>query len=166
VDGWTTDVRALPVAEPIEELTADDCEDGLSVKQMRAIDSLISGKSKVQTAAACEVSRRTVHEWLSKVEFQKVLRNRKRETMQSSMNLLQGASVELAFNLIQLAKTSPDPADKIRSTIAALRMAQEQTVNDEIVLRLDAIELQRTAGPTAGPTDCSTFHVLRGANES
>ncbi|MGA2651446.1 MAG: hypothetical protein ABSF28_13025 [Terracidiphilus sp.] len=150
--GWTTDVAGVIAADPIPEPTDEECEEGLSIKQMKAIGFLIEGYTKIRTAACVDVSRRTISDWLKKPDFVKVLRSRKREALQASMNLLQAASLELASNLVKLAKTAPDPADKIRSTIAALKMAQEQAVNDEIVSRLDAIEASRNAGPTNGPT--------------
>ena len=150
--GWTTDVAGVVAADPIPEPTDEECEEGLSIKQTKAIGFLIEGYTKIRTAAAVDVSRRTISDWLKKPEFVKVLTSRKREALQASMNVLQAASLELASNLVKLAKTAPDPADKIRSTIAALKMAQEQAVNDEIVLRLDAIEASRNAGPTNGPT--------------
>ena len=163
---WTTDLRGLnlpdPTPEPIPEPTEEECQDGLSIKQMKAVECLLQGMNQTKTSEVVEVTRRTVCDWVKQPAFKKVLRARRKEQLASSMNVLQTASLELATNLVKLAKTSVDPADQIRATVQALKMAQEQAFNEDIAERLDAIELSRNADSTDG----STFRVVKRADES
>jgi len=154
--GWTNDTSMLP--DPIPEPTAEDLEDGLTVQQTKAVACLISGMSQTKTSEMVGVTRRTICDWIKKPEFVKVMRSRKREALQASMALLQSASVELATTLVTLSKNPAiDPADRIRASVSALKMAREHSVNEEIVMRLDAIEASRNAGPTNG----ATFSVVK-----
>lgn len=161
--GWTTNlVGTESQSEPILEPTEQDCEDGLSVKQTKAIECLLQGMNQTKTSEVVGVTRRTISLWTHLPAFKKVLRAKRKEQLAASMNVLQAASLELATNLIKLAKASFDPADQIRATVQALKMAQEQAFNEDIAERLDAIELSRNAGPTNG----STFSVVQRADES
>lgn len=164
---WTTDVRELralllPEPEPIPEpVSVEDCIEGLTAKQTQAIDCLISGMNQIKTGETVGVTRRTINDWNKKPEFRKVLRVRRKEALQASMNILQAASVELASNLVRLAKTSFDPADQIRATVQALKFANEQVFVEEITDRLDAIESSRNAPVTNG----ATYTRIKGGNQ-
>jgi DNA-binding XRE family transcriptional regulator len=129
---------------------------------MQAIGCLISGMSQTKTSEVCGVTRRTINHWNKLPEFKKVLRNRRREALQASMAILQNASVELALNLVKLAKTSFEPSDQIRATIQALKFANEQVFVEEITDRLDAIESSRNAPVTNG----ATYSVVKGNDET
>ncbi len=157
--GWTTSLPEPAVPEP----TSEDAEEGLSVKQTHAVRCIVEGMSQQKTSEVVGVTRRTICEWVKLPAFKKVVRRYRKDGLAASMNVLQAASLELAANLVRLAKTSFDPADQIRATVQALKMAQEQAFNEDIADRLDAIELSRNAGPTNG----STFSVVkRNADES
>ena len=158
---WITDVRALPVVEPIPELTEEECEEGLTVKQTKAIQCLINGMNQQKTGEAVGVTRRAICNWIKLPAFKRILKLRRKEGLAASVQVLQSASLELATNLVKLAKNSYDPADQIRATVQALKMAQEQAFNEDIAERLDAIEAKRNAG-----SDGSTFSVVKGNDES
>ena len=157
--GWTTSIPDPVVSEP----TVEECEEGLSVKQTHAVRCIVEGMNQKKTSEVVGVTRRTICDWVKLPAFRKVVRRYRKDGLAASMGILQSSSVELATTLVILAKNPlVDPADRIRASVSALRMAQEQAFNEDIAERLDAIELSRNAGSTNG----STFSVVQRADES
>jgi hypothetical protein len=159
--GWLTSIPVVAVVVP--EPTVDECEEGFSVKQSHAVRCVLDGMSQQKTSEVVGVTRRTICEWVKLPAFKKVVRRYRKDGFAASVGILQSNSLELATTLITLAKNPlVDPADRIRASVSALRFAQEQVFNEEIAERLDQIELSRSAGPTNG----STFSVVKRADES
>jgi hypothetical protein len=146
---WTTGIGALPAPapEPIREIGPDDCEEGLSIKQMKAVDCILRGLSQMKASEVVGVTRRTVCDWVKQPAFKKVLRARRKEQLEVSMVILQKHSAELSTTLVTLAQNPLiDPADRIRASVSALKMIQEMQVQEDILDRLDQLEVSRNAG--------------------
>jgi len=168
LDGWvtTTDGLQLPDADE-EELSDEEAHirakiDYTPIKRAKAIALLLTGMTVTKVAGEIGVNRRTVHEWISRnAEFKAELNKAKREAIGAGINVLQAATRELAVSLISLSRTAVDDSDRIRAITASLKMVQEWTVNEDIVSRLDRLELSRNAAPTNG----ATYTRIKGGNQ-
>jgi transposase-like protein len=62
----------------------------LSIEQRNAIDLLILGTGDVATAAACGISRSTLHEWRQQAGFRTALEQARTDLWYESMKRVQG----------------------------------------------------------------------------
>lgn len=147
VGNWTTDTSGLPDPDAIEsvpEVSVEECEDGLSQKQMACIRLLVEGVTVTHAAERIGVTRRTAFIWHKKPEFLRVLRRYNKEATQASINRMRQASKAITSELIRLATDKfVEPKDKLRAASIVLTTIQEQDAIEEVSDRITELEDQK-----------------------
>jgi hypothetical protein len=130
-----------------DELSEDNTAPmfGLEPKQEQAIVALLNQPTVAQAAQVSGVSERTLHRWLGEPTFAQAYRTARREAFSHAVSMAQRYT-PLAVQT--LAKTMTDTSSPHSSRVSAasnlLKFGRESIELDELVGRVEALELKNT----------------------
>jgi hypothetical protein len=110
-----------------KELVADGQNDGLSARQMHALEALLAGKSKREAAAEVGVHPKTISRWLKQPPFAIALNREVREALR--LNSLRTArTLGLALELLgRIIESDLHPRLKLQAAAVILQHHPEVT---------------------------------------
>lgn len=141
--------------------------DGLTVKQLLAVDAFVAGKTLTQAAKAAGVTNKTLWSWRHKPEFISMV-NRK---LQERTDVTGAQGVGLVPECLQVLKTimhsaTSEDADRIRAAKVIMDSANAYQERRELELTITRLEQRLMLLAGVPPNTTATgFHQLEAAEE-
>lgn len=115
----------------------------LSEKQSLAVITLVSGKTRLETAEICGVDESTVFRWLQDAKFEKALKEAQTGVYKDSINELKAASLVAVRTLVEVAQNAEATASaRVSASTAILSNCFRAVELVEIQNRLEALQRQ------------------------
>jgi hypothetical protein len=125
-------------------------EDGLTVRQEKAVIALINETTVAGASRASGIGERTLHRWLKEPNFNKCYRRARREAFNMSIAMTQRYAAVAVNNL---AKIMNDPSSnntaRVTAAVALLRYGRESIELDDLAARVDQLEEEQQREGTA-----------------
>jgi hypothetical protein len=113
----------------------------LTVKQNRALASLLAGGDYLEAAAAADVERRTIYRWMENPTFYDVLLRRKTQAIDAaSVRLAGGMDKAIGVMLRIMEDDGAAPSIQLRAAHYYLSHALRVIELADILQRIEAIE--------------------------
>src|SRR3954471_9555892 len=115
--------------------------DGLSPEQEQAVVALLNEQSVSKAAKACNVTERTLYNWLDLPGFKSAYRRARREAFSQAIALSQRYA-PIAVNTLAKVMTDPQapPQAKVSAATTLLKFGREGLELDDIAERVEILE--------------------------
>ncbi|MBK6904062.1 MAG: hypothetical protein IPH04_15005 [Saprospirales bacterium] len=116
-------------------------EDGLTVRQEKAIIALINETTVAGASRASGIGERTLHRWLKEPNFNKCYRRARREAFSLSIAMTQRYSAVAVNNLAKIMNDAgANNTARVSAAVALLRYGRESIELDDLAARVDQLE--------------------------
>jgi len=113
----------------------------LSAVQLQALGALLSHPTVGGAAAACGISRRTIHRWLQDPKFRTALRKMQHDHVSQAHSGLQGITADAVETLREVLNNREAPAGaRVSACRATLGLAYDLIQADDIQHRIETLE--------------------------
>lgn len=145
--------KGTPERVQFEEMSDGDGEGGLTVKQERAIETLITSPTIIEAARKAGVSRRSISRWLREDEnFRHEFKAARRQVLEHATARLQRLSCGAVGILEEILRDeNASPASRISGIRALLDFAYRAFELEDIEERLAGVERRLKENPPAKP---------------
>jgi hypothetical protein len=121
-------------------------------KMEAAIAALLSQRNQEEAAKTAGVSKRTLNRWLSMPVFQAAYREARRAAMsQANARLQQAASAAVSALLKVLVDPNTPASARVRAADCVLARGNQGIENEDLDVRLAALERAAELAKAAGP---------------
>lgn len=126
--------------------------DGLTMKQERAIAALLAQPTIEKAADEAGVSRQTLHRWLGEPAFNEAFRKARREAFTHAVSMAQKYAPAMLNTLASIAldKAATQSA-RVAASKAVLDYGRESLELDDMARRLERLEAGLEARARGGP---------------
>jgi len=132
--------------DELVEGTVDDSEldemfAGLNHQQSHAVMALMSEASIDRAASRAGVSTRTLHRWMTQVDFQRAYRLARRQAFQQATTIVVKYAPVAVSTLVRiLSDRDAPPHAQVTAAGLLLRFGRESIQLDDVMARVDALE--------------------------
>lgn len=123
-------------------------EDGLSLKQERAMAALLSEPTVEKAAVAAGVSKQTLYRWLDEPAFGATFRKLRRQSFSHAISRTQHYLPRALHTLMRvMADKDASASARVSAATAVIKFARESVELDELVQRVERLEMQTNPAP-------------------
>jgi hypothetical protein len=116
--------------------------------QELALGALLYHATVAGAAAACRVSRRTIHRWLQDPKFRTALRKMQHEHVRQVHSGLQGITADAVETLREVLNNREAPAGaRVSACRATLSLAYDLIQADDMQHRIETLERLKATSP-------------------
>jgi len=125
----------------VDDEGIDDLFAGLNHQQAHAVMALMSEASIDRAAARADVSTRTLHRWMSQVDFQRAYRLARRQAFQQATAIVVKYAPVAVSTLVRIVSDRDAPPHaQVTAAGLLLRFGRESIQLDDVMARVDALE--------------------------